>query len=231
MRLSLNTNYLCTIKCEKKHVSHSDDLDTEYEALVTWARDGRQERWKLVARTKYGPYNGTKKFIYSFEYESVTVPANRVTPEDDRHILSTYFPKMEAGKTILATTFRNEDFPITCVWGGRRLCTLHCRKEDIFSPDVKAAMRGETVAEDNHILATSENLTVYNLVVKWGPHQPDESWTLQVSWEGYKPKTVREFKCNGPSSPVTGVKEDPELNAQGCKIADLLQRLGAMRTV
>ena len=238
MRLSLNKNYLCTIKCGKTHASNSDDVDTEYEALVTWPRDGRQERWKLIARRKY---NQSEKFIYSFVYESLASPAvaadqnpsaNRVTPADDRHILAKYFPKMEASKEILSTNFRDENFHIDCRWEGRRLCTLHCRKEDISFPRAEAAMRGATVADDRYILGTHENLTVYNLVVKWGRQQPDESWTLKVVQTGYKPKMVIEFKYNGPSSPVTDVQHDRErLNDQGCRIAGLLQRLGEMTTI
>jgi hypothetical protein len=223
MNMSLDTNALCAIVCTKREEVHGI---VEYEAIVTWPRDKRKEHWQLG-------YRGNGNSVYGFDYMEVRsreVAATPVTPEYDRHILATYFPKMEAGKTILSKFFQNENFPIDCRWEGRRLCTLVCSPGDISFPRVVAAMQGVTVADKNHLLATEEHLTVYNLVVKWRQHQPDESWTLQVSWEGYEPKTVREFKYNGPSSPVTGVIKDGGFNAQHCRIAGLLQRLGEMTT-
>ena len=143
--------------------------------------------------------------------------ATHVTPDDDRYILATYFPKMQACKDILSKSFRNEKFSIDCRWAGEWLCSLHCREKDISFPGA-VAPRGETVADDNYLRGTREHLTVYNLTVKWRRHQPDESWTLSVSWKGYEPKTVHEFRYNGPKSRVTDVKQDLErLNDQKCK--------------
>jgi hypothetical protein len=221
MNMSLDSNALCAIVCTRRGEVHGV---IEYEAIVTWPRDKRKEYWQLE-------YRGTGNSVYGFDYVEVRSREVAVTPDDDRHILATYFPKMQAAKDILSIYFRDETFHMQCVWGGRILCTLDGREEDISSPDAEAAIRGATVADERHMLGQQENLYVYKLVVKWGPDQPGESWTLIVSWIGFQPKTVIEFKYNGPSSPVTGVKEDPELNAQGCKIADLLQRLGAMTTV
>jgi hypothetical protein len=225
MNMSLDTNALCVIACTR---AREVDGIIEYEAIVTWPRDKRKEYWQLE-------YRSNTTSVYGFDFKEVRsreVAATPVTPEYDRYILATYFPKTEAGKTILSHTFQNESFPIDCRWEGHRLCTLHCRKEDIFFPRTVPAIRGATVVDANHILATQENLTVYNLVVKWRRPRPDESWTLQVSWEGYKPKTVIEFKYNGPNSLVTDAKHEGEVSKhQECRIAGLLQRLGEMTTI
>ena len=201
MHMSLDGNALCAIVCTEKREVHGI---IEYEAIVTWPRDKRKEYWQLE-------YRSNMNSVYGFDFMEVTSPAvaaTHVTPDDDRYILATYFPRMQAGKDILSTSFQNENFPLHCRWEGKMLCSLHCSRKDISFPHV--APRGATVADDNHLRATTENLTVYNLTVKWGRHQPDESWTLSVSWKGHMPKTVHEFKYIGPKSRVTDVQQDLE---------------------
>ena len=224
MQMSLNNNALCAIVCTLRGATNSS---IEYQAIVTWPRDNREEVWQLE-------YFRNTTSIYGFDFmrvKSPAVAATHVTPDDDRYILATYFPKMQACKDILSIYFRDKDFSIDCRWAGDKLCTLRCRKQDIYYPQ-RGAHSGATVGEDNHILATHKNLTVYNLVVQWTRHQPDESWTLKVTQNGHQPKQVHEFRYNGPNSPVTDGKRDGSgLKNRGCRIAGLLQRLDEMTTI
>ena len=225
MKMSLDANALCAIVC--RQTGGKNDI-TEYEAIVTWPRDNREEIWQLEFRNS--PLS--VYYVNFMQVRSPAVAATPGTPDDDRYILATFFPKMQACKDILSIYFRNESFRMDCVWEGRVLCTLDCREEDISFPRAQAAIRGATVADDRHILATQENLTVYNLVVQWARQQPDESWTLKVAQTGHKPKTVIEFRYNDPNSAVTDVQHDRgQLKEQACRIAGLLQRLGAMATI
>ena len=188
-RFSLDNNYLCKINCKKINTSNSDDLDTQYEVLVTWPRDGRQERWRLIARRKY---NSLEKFIYSFVYESLASPevaADQnppVTPEDERLILTENFEKMDACEKILSTWFRNETFDIPCHWQGKILCKLHCKEEDITST------RPYDYDPNHPEMPAGDLTTTYKLVVMWMRDGRKEHWTLVVSWT--KGKKIKSFR-------------------------------------